>query len=270
MLESGNYDLVLLTLAVRNYAKYSPAVVAPPDGARDDWQICSELALRLAGPDVGIVQRLGRRLLDGAPERLIDGLLRFGRAKLSLAKLRAAPHGVDLGALEPSRKRKVRTPDGLVRLYPEVYRADVPRLEAWLDAARAPLVLIGRRHLRSNNSWMHNARSLVKGPDRAQLLMHPNDAADRQISDGARVRVKSRVGEVAARVAVTDDIMRGVVSLPHGFGHAQVKDTLQVAGAVDAPSVNELTDEALVEPLIGNSILNGVPVTVTAAAPEPA
>jgi anaerobic selenocysteine-containing dehydrogenase len=115
---------------------------------------------------------------------------------------------------------------------------------------------------------MHNARSLVKGPDRAQLLMHPNDAADRQIADGAHVRVKSRVGEVAARVAVTDDIMRGVVSLPHGFGHAQVKDSLKVAGALDAPSVNELTDETVVEPLIGNSILNGVPVTVTAAAPE--
>jgi anaerobic selenocysteine-containing dehydrogenase len=269
VLESGNYDLVLLTLAVRNYAKYSAAVVKPPDGARDDWEICSELALRIAGPDVGLFQRAARRLLRDAPNRVVDWIRRLGRSKLTLARLRELPHGIDLGPLVPSRKRKVRTPDGLVRLYPEVYRADVPRLDAWVDAGRVGgLVLIGRRHLRSNNSWMHNVRSLVKGPDRTHLLMHPGDAAARRLTDGTRVRVRSRVGEVAARVTITDEIMAGVVSLPHGFGHQSAQATMKIAGAIDAPNANGLTDEALIEPLIGNSILNGVPVTVEAHEPS--
>ena len=147
----------------------------------------------------------------------------------------------------------------------------MPRLERWVDEhARAPeggLVLIGRRHLRSNNSWMHNLPSLAKGPDRARLLMHPDDAARLGLADGARVRVTSRAGEVTARLAITRDVMPGVVSLPHGFGHAGAAGSLRVAGALAGPSANALTDELRVEPLIGTSILGGLPITVTPAEP---
>jgi anaerobic selenocysteine-containing dehydrogenase len=155
-----------------------------------------------------------------------------------------------------------------VCLTPKALVADLPRLEAWIDARRKDangLVLIGRRHLRSNISWMHNARSLVKGPDRAQLRMHPADATRLGLANGSRVRVTSRTGAIVAPLEVTDEVMPGVVCFPHGFGHKIVQGTLRVAGALDAASANELTDEMLVEPVIGTSILNGVPVAVERA-----
>jgi anaerobic selenocysteine-containing dehydrogenase len=137
-------------------------------------------------------------------------------------------------------------------------------LEAWLDRRReaSPLQLIGRRNLRSNNSWMHNLPSLAKGPHRARLLMHPIDARDRQLPASARVRVTSRVGSIEAEVEISDTMMPGVVSLPHGLGHAAARETLHVAGALPGPNANALTDDANIEPLVGTSILNGVPVSV--------
>jgi anaerobic selenocysteine-containing dehydrogenase len=267
--EVGNYELILLGLAVRNVARFSPPILDRPTGARDDWEILGELAARLVVPGAGIAgaaRRLGRDL----PDRVVDLLLRLGPHRLSLDALRRAPHGVDLGPLVPSRADKVRTPDGRVRLAPEVFVREVPRLERWVaeraaaTAGGGELVLIGRRHLRSNNSWMHNARSLVKGPDRSQLLMAPADAARLGLADGTRVRVRSRVGEVIARLAVTEEMKPGVVSLPHGYGHAEAAATLRVAGAVPGPNVNELTDDQTLEPLVGAAILSGVPVTVSA------
>ena len=200
---------------------------------------------------------------------MIDLLLRRGPHGLSLEALRAAPHGVDLGPLVPSRATKVRTPDGRVRLAPAALTGDVPRLARWVAERSASaaggdggLVLIGRRHLRSNNSWMHNVRSLVKGPDRSALYVHPTDAARIGIASGDRARVKGRAGELVATVAVTEDVMPGVVSLPHGYGHAEAAETLRVAGALPGANVNAITDDQRVEALIGSSILNGVPVTL--------
>jgi anaerobic selenocysteine-containing dehydrogenase len=263
LFETGNYDLLLLGLAVRNVAKYSPPILPRSPGARDDWEILSDLAMRVAGPGWSLLERAWRRAARDLPERAIDLLLRTGRYNLSLAKLRAAPDGIDLGPLEPALREKVRTPDGRVRLAPPALMADLPRLERWLDERPAGgLVLIGRRHLRSNNSWMHNARSLAKGPDRARLLVHPADATRLGIADGQAVQVQSRAGAVAATAALSDEVMEGVVSLPHGFGHAAAADTLRVAGALPGASANLLTDEQQVEPLCGTSILNGVPVTV--------
>jgi anaerobic selenocysteine-containing dehydrogenase len=163
----------------------------------------------------------------------------------------------------PRRSEVVRTPDRLVRLAPPALVADIPRLEAWVDAERAGgLVLIGRRHLRSNNSWMHNVPSLVKGPDRARLMMHPVDAAKLGLEDGAVVTVKSRTGSLDVALSLSPDLMPGVVSLPHGYGHASLAGATRVAAATPGPSVNALTDELFVEPLVGSSILNGVPVSV--------
>jgi anaerobic selenocysteine-containing dehydrogenase len=124
-------------------------------------------------------------------------------------------------------------------------------------------VLIGRRHVRSNNSWMHNCKSLVKGPDRTALLMHPHDADRRGFADGQPVEVKSRVGAVTARLERSDDVMPGVVSLPHGFGHGEVKEHLKVAGATPGPNVNVLTDEEFLDVPTGTAALNGVPVTIS-------
>ncbi len=264
--ETGNFDLVLSRFTVRNVAKYSPPILRTDDDTRDDWDIMGSLALGIAGPAGRVARRLWRRASASLPERAIDALLRTGPYGLSLARLREAEHGIDLGPLVPSRGAHLRTPDGRVRLAPDALVADVDRLDRWVDDARdAGLVLIGRRHLRSNNSWLHNARSLVKGPDRSMLMMHPDDAKRLGLADGARVRVRSRVGEVEVVLAVTDDMMPGVVSLPHGFGHAAARATLRVAGALPGPNANALTDELLVEPVIGTSVLNGVPVVVEQA-----
>lgn len=172
VLETGNFDLLLFGFARRNFVRYSPPVLPRPEGGLDNWQICSELALRLLLPRG--FHRAARALLRGLPDRLVDWLL--GRSGLSLEQLAGHPHGLDLGPLLPSREERVRFPDARVRLAPKVLLDDLPRLERWVDAARAGgLVLIGRRHLRSNNSWMHNLEPLVKGPSRAQLLMHPDE-----------------------------------------------------------------------------------------------
>ena len=279
-LEQGHYDLVFHTLAVRDTAKYSERAVEPAKGALEDWQILYELGMRLGG------MRFAGGLGDGAlkaawrfgmklsPDRVLDLLIRMGphgdrylpwNPGLNLAKLRRAPHGIDFGALKPCRKERVRTPGGLVDLAPPALMADAARIPAWLaEAGAGGLVLIGRRHMRTNNSWMHNATSLVKGPRRDELLMHPADAGRLGLAHGAAVRVQSRAGEVAARLGVTGDIREGVVSLPHGFGHAPAAGTLRVAGQVAGPNVNALTDELLVEPVLGTAVLNGVPVQVRA------
>jgi anaerobic selenocysteine-containing dehydrogenase len=155
----------------------------------------------------------------------------------------------------------------MVDLAPADLVADLARVGAWIDAQRdAGLVLIGRRHLRSNNSWMHNAPSLVKGPDRSSLLMNPEDASARGLRTGDHVRVEGRAGAVEVRLEVTPAVQPGVVSLPHGFGHAVARDTLRVAGAVAGANMNAVTDDALVEPLTGTAVLSGVPVSVSRAA----
>ncbi len=270
-LEHGHFDAVFHTLAVRNTVKYSERVIAPAPDTREDWEILYELGMRLGG------LKTGNRLLDGAmrlawragvklsPDRLIDVMLRTGKYRLSLKKVRQAVHGIDLGPLEPRRADKVRLPDARVDLAPAALVADAQRLDAWLgERAGAGLVLIGRRHLRTNNSWMHNVRSLVKGPDRATLLMHTDDAAKLGLAGGAPVRVVSRVGQVTAKLETTADIRRGVVSLPHGYGHAAAAASMAIAGALPGPNVNALTDDEMVEPLLGTAVMNGVPVRVEA------
>ncbi len=276
-LEHDNYDLVFHTFAVRNTARYSPAVVPKPAGARHDWEIFAALSgryqRRLAGADsVGLRLRhwptaLRRRLqMRLRPDQLLALALRRGPYRLSLRDLRRKPHGVDLGPLRPSIPAALRTPDKRIS-------AAVPQLLAALaragDELLAPhavgeLRLIGRRHLRSNNSWMHNYERLMKGRPRHHLLMHPDDLAARGLTDGQRVRVRSRVGEVEIEAAATTDIMPGVVSLPHGWGHARAGVRLSRASLTPGVSINDLTDDAEVDAVSGNAALNGVAVTVEA------
>lgn len=210
------------------------------------------------------------------PERLLDVMLRTGPygdgfgarpGGLSLDVLLANPHGVDLGALEPGRiPDLLRTPSGRIELVPDVLRADTGRLAFSLERDRdASAVLVGRRHVRSNNSWMHNIRVLTKGRNRCTLQIHPDDAARLGISDGGAVRVRSRVGEVVVAAELTDAIRPGVVSIPHGFGQGVPGAELRVASEYRGVNTNVLTDELFLDPLSGNVALNGVPVTLAPA-----
>jgi anaerobic selenocysteine-containing dehydrogenase len=209
------------------------------------------------------------------PERLLDAMLRAGpygdgfgsRAdgpRLSLAALEAAPHGIDLGPLEPRLPDALRTQSGMIELAPARIIADVARLRASLEAPprNGELVLIGRRLLRSNNSWMHNLPMLVSGKPECTLHVHPHDAERLELIDGEEARVSSRTGELVAQVEVTDAVMAGVVSLPHGWGH-DVPGTAQgVASVQPGPNSNLVADELLLDVPSGNAVLNGIPVEV--------
>jgi anaerobic selenocysteine-containing dehydrogenase len=301
-LERTNYDMLFHANSVRNHAKWSPAVLPRPDGAKHLWEILLELGGRVNGStgeavdelvlsallrntvgpgnacdgldETAARERLGSRR---GPERLLDLLLRAGpygdgfddgAPGLSLAKLQAAEHGVDLGALEPRLPELLGTASGRIELAPPLLMQDAERLRETLRADRraGELVLVGRRHLRSNNSWMHNVRALAKGPPRCTLLVHPEDAARLGLADGAPARVRSRVGEVEVPVEVTDAIRAGVVSLPHGYGHGAPGASLHVAAALQpGANSNRLSDETLFDVLSGNAVLNGIPVEVAPA-----
>jgi anaerobic selenocysteine-containing dehydrogenase len=227
----------------------------------------------------GIGERVAKRLGQPSPpfprpEQIVDlglragpyGAMRKHPLNLSLDTLKAHPHGVDLGPLRPSLPQRLFHQDKRIRCAPPELLAELTRFGAELSAAPdAELRLIGRRHLRSNNSWMHNSARLVKGPARHQLLMHPRDLQARGLADGAEVRVRSRAGEVVVEVASTDEVMPGVVSLPHGWGHHRPGVRLGVAQAHAGASNNDLTDETWLDQVSGNAALNGVPVTVEAA-----
>jgi anaerobic selenocysteine-containing dehydrogenase len=282
-LERDHYDLVFYALAIKNAARYVKAVTAPPPGVRHDWEVLVDLALGLHQKGGG---RRNRQVIFGlkalrrlGPKRVLDLLMRFGphgkglmgSQGLSLRELEARPHGVDLGPLLPRLREVLGTDDGKVALAPACIIADVPRLEEAMrenGAVNGQLLLIGRRNLRSNNSWMHNTARLVKGPDGCILIMHPADAEARGVAQGDSVRVRSRVGEVTVPIAVSDEIAQGVVSLPHGWGHARKGVALEVARAHAGASVNDLTDDRLVDTVSGTASLNGTPVTVVSAALE--
>ncbi len=267
-LERDHYDLAFHVLAVRDTARFSPAVFDKPAGARHDHEILRELGLRLlrqAGSDRPLSRRLRQRArLRVSPTVMLDVLLRTGGTGLSVRALRARPDGVDLGPLRPCLPGRLATSDHLVHLDPPVVLADLARL----DVPRPPgagLLLVGRRHQRDNNSWLHNTPRLTRGRPRHRLLVHPDDLAARGLADGATVRVRSRVGSVVVEAQATEDVMPGVVSLPHGYGHAKATG-LSHASTVPGASVNDLTDPAVVD-ASGNAVLNGVPVTVEPAQP---
>ena len=184
----------------------------------------------------------------------------------SLDDLLARPHGRDFGALVPRVPEILRTPSGRIELAPEPLVADLVRLVSAADElATRGMVLVGRRHLRSNNSWMHNVKVLVKGAPRCTLQVHPDDAASLGLVDGAAATITSRVGSVNAPVEVTESIRPGVVSLPHGWGHDVPGTQMRVAAEHAGVNSNVLSDDKALDPLSGTSVLNGIPVEVSAA-----
>jgi anaerobic selenocysteine-containing dehydrogenase len=236
-------------------AKAVPAAAARDDGLTG---LTVEEALETLGTEAG-------------PHRTLDLLLRlgpygdgFGRnpGGLSLPLLRERPHGIDLGPLKEQLPGVLRTASGKIELAPPLVLEDLARLRAELARPAPEVVLIGRRHLRSNNSWCHNIEALVKGPERCTLLVSPADARRLGLEDGGHARVASRVGSVVAPVEVTDDMMPGVVSLPHGWGHDGEGVELRVAREHAGVNSNVLTDEQVLDVPSGNGVMNGIPVTV--------
>jgi len=300
-LESLHYDMAFSSLAIQNHARYSPPVFPKSADSPDEWETVLRLVGLLSGlgadADIqmlddmvimNLVQRetgLETSPVHGGdpqdivaalaprrgPERILDLMLRTGpygegfgvnAEGLTLATLEAHPHGVNLGPLKPRIPEVLRTPSGKIELAPSIVAADVPRLRAELNRRNGGLVLVGRRHLRSNNSWMHNTERLVKGKLRCTLQIHPDDAGAAGVEHGATARISSRVGSVEAPVEVCDEMMPGVVSLPHGWGHDLDGADLSVAKAYPGVNSNILADETLYDAVSGNAVLNGIPVTV--------
>jgi anaerobic selenocysteine-containing dehydrogenase len=292
-LAKSHYDLVFTQFATRNVANYSKPVF--PDGAAGEgvppeWTTLLRLTGVLTGqgpnadieaiddfvaatvakqyaPERDPAEVLAWVANRRGPERILDLMLRFGPYDLTLQDLEDNPHGVDLGPMKPRVPEVLRTESGKIELAPPLIVSDVDRLRASLDRHRnGGMVLIGRRQLRSNNSWMHNLEPLVKGKDRCTMHVHPDDASRLGLSDGGMASVRSRVGEVSAPVEVTDAIMPGVVSIPHGWGHGAPGSRMAVAAEHPGVNSNLLADETLFEPLSGNAVLNGIPVEVSPVA----
>lgn len=264
-LENDHYDTTFNLFAVRNVTRFNRAILPKPEGALHDWEIFVGLAKAFAA-------RTGKELKPTMPPaQMIDFGLRngaYGDAsphQLSLATLFDHPHGIDLGALKPNLAARLKTENQRVQAAPAVILADLARFAALRAPEPDELLMIGRRHVRSNNSWMHNFHRLVKGKPRHQLLMHPDDLAARGLADGQRVTVSSRVGGIEVEVLGSLDMMKGVVSLPHGWGHARPGVQMTIASAQPGSSANDLTDDCQLDELSGNAALNGVPVKVAAA-----
>jgi anaerobic selenocysteine-containing dehydrogenase len=263
------------------------ALIAQGQGAAADPALVDDLAIRslvesavgdahspIHGRDPGeILAALEPRV---GPERILDFMARTGpygdgfgapgrEAGLTLDLMLEHPHGIDFGPLESRIPEVLRTPSGKVELAPDVLVEDSARLRASLDRGRDGLVLVGRRDLRSNNSWMHNVNVLVKGKPRCTLQVHPDDATRLELADGADAKVTSRTGAVVVPVEVTDGIRPGVVSIPHGWGHALEGVEMAVARAHAGVNSNLLADEELFDPVSGNAVLNGIPVSVSSA-----
>jgi anaerobic selenocysteine-containing dehydrogenase len=305
LIARGHYDLALYSFAIRNVANYTPPSVPLEDHERDEWEILVQLATIAAGSGAagdphafddaivaGMVEKAVRRsgslvadrdpaeLLEAlgtrrGPERILDLMLRTGPYGdgfganpdgLSLAVLERNPHGVDFGPLEPRIPEVLRTASGSIELAPTPIVEDLDRLRGALAERPADsLVLIGRRDLRSNNSWMHNVEVLVKGRERCTLLVHADDARRLGLEDGAQVKVVGPGGSVLAPVEVSDEVMPGVVSLPHGWGHTRPGVQMRVAADHAGVNSNVLADTNHFDPLSGTAVLNGIPVELTPA-----
>lgn len=265
-LEHDHYDMIFNSFAVRNVTRYNEPVLPKPEGALHDWEIFNQLGERYAAK----VGKQPRKM--PAPHELMDLGLQFGRygeqaghpQALSLAKLKANPHGIDLGPLQPCLPGRLQTPDKTINVADDFYINDLSRVAAHLQQTSSGLMLIGRRHVRSNNSWMHNSHRLVKGKARDQLLMNPVDLASCGVVDGNTVKVTSRVGEIQIVVNASDDMAPGVVSIPHGWGHNRSGIRMDIASQHAGNSANDITDDQFVDLLSGNAAVNGVPVTISA------
>jgi len=257
-LTQPHYDVHFNAFAVRRVARLSLPLRERGDDERADWEIIDGLGAACAAA----AGKPWRALPP--PLAMLDGGLARGDSGLDVAALSAAPHGLDLGPLRPSLLARLETASGAIECAPPLMLEELGRLATAPSHDEGGLQLVGRRHVRSNNSWMHNAPRLVKGKPRHQLLMHPEDLASRGLASGARVRVQSTVGSIDTEVLASTDVMPGAVCLPHGFGHDRPGTRQARASAVAGASYNDLTDPQALDRASGNAALNGLAVTVVA------
>lgn len=291
-LEQPHFDDMIWLWGVRSAGKYSPAILPPPPERPREWEILTRLAAACMGMtgdmvDVGAIDdgyfaalaamhgidaaAIASQYAERGPERILDLTIRTGPFGdrygerpdgLTLRSFKEAPHGVDLGPLVPRLREILATPSRRIDLAPAYVVADVPRLEARLARPRTPLVLVSRRHVRSNNSWMHNVPVLVSGRERCTLLVHPADAERTGVRHGGHARVTSSAGTIEVPVEVSDEMAPGVVSLPHGWGHDRPGVRLTVATAHAGVNNNLLAPTDLFDVPSGNAVLNGIPVDI--------
>jgi len=267
-LEREHYDLTFNGFAVHNVAKYSPALFAKKPNEKHDWEITLELAKRLNknAPLATKIERWLTKIL-GPKFLLGQGLKRGPYPQVSLKELKKNPHGIDLGPLQSMLPRGLKHKDKKIHLNVDFYQADLDRVKDMMQQYNdRQILLIGRRHVRSNNSWLHNSQRLVKGKSRCTLMLHPETAKQQGVEQGQLVKVTSRVGSVNIEAEITDELMPGVVSIPHGWGHGRKGVKQKIAQANAGVSVNDLTDDTLIDTLCGNAAVNGVPVTLEAVS----
>jgi len=261
-LEKDHYPLFFTPLAIRNYAAYSPAIFEMAEGTKDDWEIMADItsAIRTAQGENEPPKKV-------EPRVVLDQILQSGPHGISLAEIEAKPNGYDMGPLKPRLPDRLKTDDGLIHCAPDMPMEDLAAFKTdFALADNHTFRLIGRRHVRSNNSWLHNSHRLLKGPNRCTLMIHPDDAAGLGLADGDVAEVFNHVGTVELPIEITEDIMPSVVSMPHGYGHGRKGVKLSVAAEKPGVSMNDLTDPAIVDDLSGNAVLNCVPVKIKKAA----
>ena len=270
-METDHYPVLELAMGVRNFAFYGTPVLEKAPDAKHLWEIQLDLLYHVEknrGALSSVLAKIKRSVLRFfTPQIQLNLLLKFGPQKLSIEKLKQAPHGLDLGSLESRLDKVLNTPSKRINLAPKILTDDLDRLKRKFDETRSPeenqFSLISRRTMRSMNSWLHNSPRLVSGPDRCTLMMNPADAQRCGFQNGEMVKMTSRVGEISAPLEVTDQMMPGVVSMPYGWGHNREGAKMSVAKEHPGVSMNDVTDESLFDRVCGISVLDGIPVTVT-------
>lgn len=261
--ETPHYGIAFHNLAVQNSAKFSEPTVSIEEGMKYDWEIYSALHNALSA----LREEEPARIIQLNAEEVLDLMLQSGSSGLTLKKLKEKPHGIHLGELESVIHHRIKTEDGKINLFPGEYHMPLKELTSEDEQVNG-LLLIGRRQLRSNNSWLHNSYRMVKGRNRCTLLIHPDDASERGIENGAKVTVSSRVGSEIIETEISDEIMKGVVSIPHGWGHHRSNTRLSIASNHAGVSINDLLDEEEVDSFSGVSVINGIPVDVQLLEPQ--
>ena len=261
-LEKDHYPMFFAPLAIRNFAVYSAPLFEKAEGSKADWEIMADIAAAIGAA----------KGENAAPEKIeprviLAQMIESSPYDITLDEIEAQPNGYDMGPLTPRLPERLKTQDGLIHCAPEMPMKDLAAFRAdFTVPAKDSFSLIGRRHLRSNNSWLHNSHRLLKGPNRCTLMIHPDDAAGLGLSDGDVAVVSNHVGSVELPIEITEDIMPSVVSMPHGYGHGRKGVKLSVAAEKPGVSMNDLTDPAIVDDLSGNAVLNAVPVQIKKAA----
>ncbi|MGY8970787.1 MAG: molybdopterin-dependent oxidoreductase [Flavobacteriales bacterium] len=259
-LETLHYDLVFHQLAIRNTAKLSEVLFEKDENQKHDWEILNELT-----------ERITEKKNSLTPEMMLDNMFQYSpykEANLSVNKLKENPNGIDLGSLQPLLIKRIFTVDKKINVSPQIFIDDLKRLDKELykdtkeEETKYPFALIGRRHLRNNNSWMHNSKLLMKGKNRCTVLMSSKDANNLSITDHQKIKIISNVGSIELPVEISDEMKEGVLSIPHGFGHNRNGTKIKLAEENAGESINDLTDDNKIDKLTGNANFSGTRVKV--------